>query len=897
MDQAEMTKRMESMGRSDTSKQTEWTGTNEHTDTTKESSEKIKVIHVIGGGEFGGAEQHIIQLLSLLHTEGVQGKVVCFYEAGLSQALRERGIDVEVLKYGRFDVRITSGLRKVFEREQPDIIHTHGVKANFFARIAARKMEHIPLVTTVHSILRFDYENRLAYSFVRLMENSTRRYNSHFIAVSNALRRSLIDEGVPPELVTAVHHGIDVAAFAPATTPEHAAQREQLRAEWRVPNDAYAIGVVGRLVRIKGVDFMIRALPAILKAKPHAHLVIIGSGPEEAALKQLAAQLGLTRHITFAGFRTDIAQCMRALDCFASASLSEGLGLNVLEAMSSELPAVVTGVGGILDFTEHEVNGLIVPTRSSDALAEAIIRLMDQPELAAQLARRARERVVSEFSLDSMAHRTADMYRNLLRIARMTREAANSPHAKKLVISGYYGYGNSGDEAVLYAILQALRQAGDKHGVKIVPTVLSVNPRATEQMHGVRAISRMNMLGIARELKRSDGLVSGGGSLLQDSTGRMTIPYYLSIIKFAQWFGKPTFIYAQGVGPIETKSFYPFIKYIYNRSQYISVRDQESGELLREIGVDMDRVDIVSDPVMGLAVTDLGRILQRSNAADVQDERGTVVNISDVNGVSSVTSATPADPDEVMSPTTQIGQAASGKVVNLADVAAPRGGGSALQADLESGGTLPHLADLATPSVESSSVHAVSDQPDQTDERPKVIGISVRYWHPYREELNRLAQALNEILDTDKQVILRFLPFYPPNDVEASLHVMDRLDSRHAHRIQIHTEAIHPQQMLEEVAACDLLIGMRLHSLIYAAAYGVPLLGISYDPKNDHFLHQLGMEAVASTDELHPHTVAQEALRLLRHRDEWLMETYSYIADLKHKSLKPAQQISAYLRK
>ena len=296
----------------------------------------------------------------------------------------------------------------------------------------------------------------------------------------------------------------------------------ELRAAWGVPKDAYVIGSVGRLVRIKGVDYAIRAMPDILRANAKAHLVIIGSGREEAALKQLAAELGVTRHVTFAGFRRDIADCMRAFDCFVSASLSEGLGLNVLEAMASGLPAIVTGVGGILDFTEHEVNGLIIEPCSSEQLAEAVIRLMEEPETAARLAER-RGSASSVNSLERMGQRTAAIYRKLLRIAGEIRDAAGKPDAKKLVISGYYGYGNSGDEADLSSILQALRNEAEKQQVNIVPTVLSVNPRATEQMHGVRAISRMNLLGIVRELRRSDGLVSGGGSLLQEITGRMTI--------------------------------------------------------------------------------------------------------------------------------------------------------------------------------------------------------------------------------------------------------------------------------------------------------------------------------------------------------------------------------------
>lgn len=790
----------------------EWTTTDNH-----ETPQKpIKVIHVIGGGEFGGAERHILDLLTEMKHYGVQGKVVCFYEAGFSQALRERGISVTVLNYGRFDVRLAKGLRKLFLEERPDLIHTHGVKANFFARLAARHLEGVPLVTTVHSLLKFDYESRLAYKFARLMESSSRRWNSHYISVSKAIRQSLLDEHIPPEQITVVHHGIDVDRFRPAEAgdAEAEARRAAMRAEWGVPEDAYVIGSVGRLVWVKGIDDAIRAMPAVIKANPRAHLVIVGNGPEEPGLRALAAQLGLNKHVTFTGFRKDIPDCLRAFDCFISPSLSEGLPLNILEAMATRLPAVITGVGGILDFAEDGVNSLIVKTRSPEDLADKLIRVMRSPEYAAQLAERARERVVKDFSIRSMGRNTLRVYDRLLHLSEQNGLSDRQGNARRVIISGYYGYGNSGDEAVLHAILQSLRKECEKAGISVAPIVLSINPQATSLMHGVKAIHRFNIRQILKNIRRCDGLISGGGSLLQDITGRMTIPYYLSVIKLAQWFGKPTFIYAQGVGPIETKSFYPFIRYIYRNCEYISVRDRESGELLQEIGIDPARIDIVSDPAMGIA------------AGSRTDSRDAAVHTA-------------------------------------GDVHEP-----------------------------GDSHHA-----DSADaERPMLIGVSVRFWHPHREDLQRLAAALTMILDAEPRARLRFLPFHLPNDTEASRYVIEQLRPEHRERADIYSEAVYPQEMLEQVSRCDLLIGMRLHSLIYAAANGVPLLGISYDPKIDHFLNQLGMKAASWTDDLDPCSVALGALELLHDRQAWQKATRPRIEDLKRKSLRPAQQICTYIR-
>lgn len=360
-----------------------------------------RALHVIGGGEFGGAEQHIIQLLSLLPRFGYTGKVVCFYEAEFSQTLRKQGIEVEVLQHGRFDLRLLSSLKQIFLNEQPDIIHTHGVKANFFGRLAAKKLA-IPLVTTVHSILRYDYQNELAFFVASNMEKWTRHLNDQFIAISYSIEDSLLEQGVPKDRISIVHHGIDFDLYSNG--------KSKLREELSLPADAYLIGVVSRLVEMKGIEYVLEAMPTILRDKPTAHLIIVGTGPHEQALKKLSADLSIEDHVHFVGFRKDIPDCLHSFQCFASASLSEGLGLNVLEAMAASVPVVVTGVGGILDFTENEVNGLIVPLKSSTDIAIKILTLIQDEPMANQLASNAVKRVKRDFSLESMGKKTAEVY-------------------------------------------------------------------------------------------------------------------------------------------------------------------------------------------------------------------------------------------------------------------------------------------------------------------------------------------------------------------------------------------------------------------------------------------------------------------------------------------------------
>lgn len=370
-------------------------------------------------------------------------------------------------------------------------------------------------------------------------------------------------------------------------------------------------------------------------------------------------------------------------------------------------------------------------------------------------------------------------------------EPATKKTKKTIVISGYYGFGNSGDEAVLQAILDALRSEASRQGFSIEPIVLSVNPAATTALHGVRSVHRLRPLEIIRALRSSDGLVSGGGSLLQDSTGLRTIPYYLSILKLAQWLGKPTFIYAQGVGPIRQRMFFPFIRRVYKSTRYISLRDRESAKLLHSIGVDGVPIDIVSDPVMGIR--------------------------------------------------TQIDKS-------------------------------------------------------ESQSHPTVIGVSVRPWRADRRDLLQISEALRGILQQRDDARLHFLLFHPSRDRLASQYIIEQMGEEYASRIRLFDTGDDPKELLKKVGACDLMIGMRLHSLIYAAAYQIPMIGISYDPKIDHFLQHIGMTSSGSTDDVQTGRIMEQALTLLDQKRDWTDVKKQRIEDLREKSQIPAQQICHYLR-
>lgn len=372
----------------------------------------------------------------------------------------------------------------------------------------------------------------------------------------------------------------------------------------------------------------------------------------------------------------------------------------------------------------------------------------------------------------------------------------------KIVISGYYGFRNSGDEAVLKSILNSLEDQGKQQGIQIEPIVLSGDPEWTSKMYGVRSVGRLKIREIRQLLKESDGLISGGGSLLQDSTGIMTIPYYLGIVRIAHWLRKPVFIYAQGVGPVQKKFFFSWIKNSFKKSAYVSVRDQESALLLEKMGLSRSKVEVVADPVMGLPLP-------------VKQEP---IHINPLNTIK--------------------------------------------EANIDS---LP------------------------------VVGISVRFWDKQRRELDGIADGLR-LLSQELPVHLRFLPFHLPEDEQASQYVIDRIGdiSDHGSVISSAEQVTDPQQMLVEVSRCHAIIGMRLHSLIYAASQSVPLIGISYDPKIDQFLNRLQIQATGTSTKVEPLQLAQETKALLDDQEGWRASKASLIELLKQDAASPARFIAHY---
>lgn len=309
--------------------------------------------------------------------------------------------------------------------------------------------------------------------------------------------------------------------------------------------------------------------------------------------------------------------------------------------------------------------------------------------------------------------------------------------ALKVVISGYYGFHNVGDEAILSSMIQALKKCDST----IEITVLSNDPAYTEKTYGVRAVNRWSLKEVTKAIRSSDGLISGGGSLLQDKTGGKSILYYTGIMFIANLLNKPVFIYAQGMGPIDKKINQWITKIALQRAKVITVRDEASKQLLEKIGV-RKTIEVVPDPVMGL-----------------------------------------------------------------------NGSNYECHWFLSQGFT------------------------------KSVIAVSVRDWPSEYDYETELMIALDEIAANNNHIV--FLPMHGENDEKTSKRIAEHMQQKS----WIAPYDLTIEEKIGLIKQSQLVIGMRLHALIFAALVHTPFLALSYDPKIDAFAKLCDQPVVAHVNE------------------------------------------------
>jgi L-malate glycosyltransferase len=377
-----------------------------------------RVFHLIDTLRPGGAEQLVLTTIRHLDRARFEPMVgVLGPPLELQRDIEAAGVPVTVFDVGGPAdwMRGIWRLARFMRHQQVDIVHTHLRWSNVLGRLAALLSRTPRVVTTLHHL---DYKYWPAVSIpARLWKAldllTATTINDALLAVSEAVRRDYAGR-LPFREVSRLYNYLDLQAFQePGET--RAAARDQLG--WAERD--FILLTIARLAPEKGHAYLVRAMAAILRTIPHARLVLVGDGPQEAPLKALAHDLGIAHRVSALGSRRDIARLLAASDLFVFPSTGEAFGIAVIEAMAAGLPVITTRVDGLDEVVRHGQDGLLVPPADAGALTAAVVQLFEDARLRAALAREARATVARRFSVNVMLPQLEDLYWSLLHGGRL----------------------------------------------------------------------------------------------------------------------------------------------------------------------------------------------------------------------------------------------------------------------------------------------------------------------------------------------------------------------------------------------------------------------------------------------------------------------------------------------
>lgn len=369
--------------------------------------QRKRILHIIGGGEIGGAEELVYTMMKLTNPEQYDVHLICLCEGPFADLVGAEGFPARTIPMRhKADIKKIKSVRAYIREQQIDLVHTHGVRANLIGRPAAKR-EGIPVVTTFHSMLRYDYDRNWKASLARLLTMQGNHYTDTFIAISHAIGEDLRNMHIDPERIQVIHSGLDVSKF------QSRRDTDQLKERLGLSPERLTFTMVARLHPVKGHRYFLSAARRLVDAGVPAQFLLIGEGISRPEIEAQVKELGLESLVFMPGYYSKVEDIYRISDVLCVPSLMEGLGLVILEGMYFGVPIIASRVGGIPELIEDGKSGLLIPPADVEALYEAMYKTACSPELMQQLAQEGRRRV-QHFTVESMAQQVEKCYEQLL---------------------------------------------------------------------------------------------------------------------------------------------------------------------------------------------------------------------------------------------------------------------------------------------------------------------------------------------------------------------------------------------------------------------------------------------------------------------------------------------------
>lgn len=365
---------------------------------------KINILHLKTSATFGGAEILLKYWANYLDQNRFAQFIIFAEDGPFISIMKKMGMTVDYFP----GLNSIMGLNKVLclinfiKKNKIDLIHAHGARVNFWGSIAAL-LTGIPIISTEHNI---DLWRQDTFSF-NMIDKFTFFINKIRIGVSPAVCKMLYKQGINSDKIVCIENGIDVDRF------NCKFNKIAKRDEFKVPIEAKIIGTIGRLTEQKGHIYLIESAAHFLNVFPSSIILIVGDGPLMETLKKQVKKLDIENKVIFAGHRDDIPEIMSIIDIFVLPSITEGLPLVLLEAMAAKKPIVASNVSGVPDVIKNGIEGLLIPSKRPDLLAEKINYLIKNSKHAAKLAQAAFNKVSRKYDAKIMISRYEKIYKIL----------------------------------------------------------------------------------------------------------------------------------------------------------------------------------------------------------------------------------------------------------------------------------------------------------------------------------------------------------------------------------------------------------------------------------------------------------------------------------------------------
>ncbi|MCL2216029.1 MAG: polysaccharide pyruvyl transferase CsaB [Defluviitaleaceae bacterium] len=553
-----------------------------------------KILMTLMGMEIGGAETHVLELSKTLQRMGLDVHVVSnggIYVHELEACgIKHYRVPLHNKQFANM-FSSYNALRKIIVDNDIRLVHAHARIPAFICGLLQKRLK-FRLVTTAHG------QFSVAFPFNRLSN-----WGDRVLAVSQDIKNYLLaNYNVDYDSIRLTVNGIDTSRFSPE------ADATELIAELGLRPDTKKIVSVSRLDNRPDhqASLPAHALIAIaerIAAQTPIEIIIVGDGDDFDKVQEEADAVNKRfpqKVIHLTGRRTDVHRFMALADVFVNISRA------AMEAMSAGVPVILAGSPGYLGIFDETTRDAAIETNFTCRGYGDVTVLKLEKDLRTllscssgeleELGRLGRELIRREYSLERMAKDAIAVYDDVL----SPKFGQPGVDSVNVVISGYYGYNNSGDDIMLKSIVDNLRARGRNLNL----TVLSRKPKETRAQFYVGAVQRFNLVKVFLLLRKAELHIMGGGNLIQDETSTQSLIYYLWVINTARRLGKKNMLYAKGIGPVNRPGNILRVQKALNRVDMITLRESGSLEVLKEMGITAPEIHVTADAAFALPPID-----------------------------------------------------------------------------------------------------------------------------------------------------------------------------------------------------------------------------------------------------------------------------------------------------